>query len=144
MVSDPEFIDSNLQDSIADAVQKFANQKELERIKSLSRYNPKKVGLILYLFSQGVSQTQMVRKYHLSHRTIKHTVMEYADHLGKWRELGSKINGRLFLELSSIEEDMVEDLHERLSSCGLKPTFSDLLPGTIALEKALSASHPGT
>ena len=144
MVSDPEFIDSNLQDSIADAVQKFANQKELEGIKSLSRYNPKKVGLILYLFSQGVSQTQMVRKYHLSHRTIKHTVMEYADHLGKWRELGSKINGRLFLELSSIEEDMVEDLHERLSSGGLKPTFSDLLPGTIALEKALSASHPGT
>ena len=95
-------------------MQKFAREKQLEGVKSLSQYNPHKVGLILYLFSQGVSQTQMVRKYHLSHRTIKHTVMEYADHLGKWRELGSKINGRLFLELSSIEEDMVEDLHERL------------------------------
>ena len=144
MFSNTAFDDSNLRESIAEAVTAYAHQKTVEGVKSLSRNNPKKVGLILYLFSQDVSQTQMVRKYHLSHRTIKHTVMEYADHLGKWRELGSKINGRLFLELSSIEEDMVEDLHERLSSGGLKPTFSDLLPGTIALEKALSASHPGT
>ena len=140
MVSDPEFIDSNLQDSIADAVQKFANQKELEGIKSLSRFNPKKVGLILYLFSQGVSQTQMVRKYNLSHSTIKHTLIEYANHTSRWRKIGAKIARRLFLELSSIEEDMVKDLHQRLSSGELKPTFSELLPVSVAIEKAYHQS----
>ena len=136
MVYDTEFIDSNLQDSIADAVQKFANQKELEGIKSLSRYNPKKVGLILYLFSQGVSQTQMVRKYNLSHSTIKHTINEYANHTSRWRQLGAKINSRLFLELSSLEEDLVDSLRDQMEKREIKPTFRDLLPVTIALEKA--------
>ena len=58
MESDTEFIDSNLKESIAEEVQKFAHEKQLEGVKSLSRYNPRKVGLILYLFSQGVSQRQ--------------------------------------------------------------------------------------
>ncbi|MBH40089.1 MAG: hypothetical protein CL790_02525 [Chloroflexi bacterium] len=68
----------------------FAKQKQLEGVKSLSRHNPQKVELILYLFSQGVSQSQMVKKYHLSHGTIKRTLMEYADYTGKWVELGTK------------------------------------------------------
>ena len=136
MASDTEFIDSNLQESITEAVHEFAQQKELEGIKSLSRHNPKKAGKILYLFSQGVSQSTMSRHYGLHHDTIKHTLMEYANHTSRWRQLGAEINRRLFLELSSIEEDMVTDLQQRLSSGELKPTFSDLLPVTIALEKA--------
>ena len=68
----------------------FAKQKQLEGVKSLSRHNPQKVELILYLFSQGVSQSQMVKKYHLSHGTIKRTLMEYADYTGKWVEMGTK------------------------------------------------------
>ena len=127
-------------ESIAEAVTAYAHQKTVEGVKSLSRHNPKKVGLILYLFSQGVSQTQMVRKYHLSHRTIKHTLIEYANHTLRWRQLGAKITGRLFFELSSIEEDMVKDLHQRLSSGELKPTFSDLLPVSVAIEKAYHQS----
>ena len=114
----------------------FAKQKKLEGIKSLSRYNPKKVGLILYLWSQGVSQSTMVKKYHLSHGTIKHTLIEYANHTTRWRKLGAEINSRLFLELCSIEEEMVSNLQQRLSSGELAPTFSDLLPVSIALEKA--------
>ena len=94
----------------------YAKQKKLEGIKSLSRHNPQKVGLILYLFSQGVSQSQMVKKYHLSHSTIKHTLMEYADHAGEWAKLGAKISKMLFLELSSLEEDMIEQVREQLHS----------------------------
>ena len=75
MSTEPEFIDSELKESIAEAVHEFAKHKKLEGIKSLSRHNPQKVGLILYLFSQGVSQSQMVKKYHLSHQTIKHTII---------------------------------------------------------------------
>ena len=136
MIANPQFIDIELKKDIAIAVHEFAKQKKLEGIKSLSRYNPKKVGLILYLWSQGVSQSQMVKKYHLSHGTIKHTLIEYANYTGKWVELGSKLSKMLFLELSSLEEDMIEQVRERLHSGELKPTFSDLLPVSVALEKA--------
>ena len=136
MIANPQFIDIELKESIASAVDEFAKQKKLEGIKSLSRYNPKKVGLILYLFSQGVSQSQMVKKYHLSHGTIKHTLIEYADYTGKWVELGSKLSKMLFLELSSLEEDMIEQVRERLHSGELMPTFRDLLYVSIALDKA--------
>ena len=135
MLTEPKFIDSELKESIAEAVHEVAKHKKLEGIKSLSRYNPKKVGLILYLFSQGVSQSQMVKKYHLSHGTIKHTLIEYADYTGKWAELGSKLSKMLFLELSSLEEDMIEQVRERLHLGELKPTFRDLMYISIALDK---------
>lgn len=136
MIANPQFIDIELKKDIAEAVHEFAKKKQLERVKSLSRHNPQKVGLILYLFSQGVSQSQMVKKYHLSRGTIKTTLIEYADYTGKWVELGSKLSKMLFLELSSLEEDMIEQVRERLHSGELKPTFSDLLYISIALDKA--------
>ena len=136
MLTEPKFIDSELKESIAEAVHEFAKKKKLEGIKSLSRHNPKKVGLILYLFSQGVSQSQMVKKYHLSHGTIKHTLIEYADYTGKWVELGTKLSKMLFLELSSLLEDMIDQVRERLRSGELKPTFRDLMYISIALDKA--------
>ena len=140
MFPKPEFIDSELKESIAEAVHEYAKQKKLEGIKSLSRHNPQKVGLILYLFSQGVSQSQMVKKYHLSHGTIKSTLMEYADYTGKWAELGTKLSKMLFLDLHSLEMDMVEQIRERLSSGELVPTFKDLLYVSVALEKAWQQS----
>ena len=42
----------------------------------------------------------------------------------------------LFLELSSLEEDMIEQVRERLHSGELMPTFRDLLYISIALDKA--------
>jgi len=136
MLTEPKFIDIELKEDIAEAVHEFAKHKKLEGIKSLSRHNPKKVGLILYLFSQGVSQSQMVKKYHLSHGTIKHTLIEYADYTGKWVELGTKLSKMLFLELSSLLEDMIDQVRERLRSGELKPTFRDLMYISIALDKA--------
>ena len=62
-----------LKESIADAVQEYANNKRDEGVKSLSRMNPEKVGLILYLFCLGVSQSQMVKRHGICHKTIKHT-----------------------------------------------------------------------
>ena len=82
MLTEPKFIDIELKKDIAEAAHEFAKQKKLEGIKSLSRHNPQKLGLILCLFSQGVSQSQMVKKYHLSHGTIKSTLMKYADYTG--------------------------------------------------------------
>ena len=136
MLANPQFIDIELKEDIAEAVHEFAKKKQLEGVKSLSRHNPKKVGLILYLFSQGVSQSQMVKKYHLSHGTIKRTLMEYADYTGKWVEMGTKLSKMLFLDLHSLLEDMIEQVREQLNNGELKPVIRDLMHLSIALEKA--------
>ena len=50
-----------LKESIADAVKEYATQKQQERVKSLSRMNPEKVGLILYLFCLGIGIALVTR-----------------------------------------------------------------------------------
>ena len=62
--------------------------------------------------------------------------MEYADYTGKWAELGTKLSKMLFLELSSLEEDMIEQVRKQLNRGELKPTFRDLMYISIAVEKA--------
>jgi|TARA_S200002703_G_C3664396_1_gene203995 hypothetical protein len=107
----------------------------------LSKSNPEKVAEILYLHATGVTQTQMIRKYGLKRETIVNVLLDYADFTGKWKQLGSKVRGRAFLELSSLEEDLVNQLRERLEAGEIKPTFKDLLPLSIALEKAEKGSN---
>ena len=140
MKSDTELIDSSLKESIAEAVHAYAREKQLEGVKSLSRYNPQKVGLILYLFSQGVSQTQMVQKYHLSHRTIKHTIIEYADHVGKWAEVGSKLAKRMFLKLSCLHDDVLDNIQRQFDEGKYKPVIKDIMYLSIAIEKTWQQS----
>jgi hypothetical protein len=107
----------------------------------LSKSNPEKAAEILYLHAIGVTQTQMIRKYGLKRETIVNVLLDYADFTGKWKQLGSKVRGRAFLELSSLEEDLVNQLRERLEAGEIKPTFKDLLPLSIALEKAEKGSN---
>lgn len=107
----------------------------------LSKSNPEKTAEILYLHAIGVTQTQMIRKYGLKRETIVNVLLDYADFTGKWKQLGSKVRGRAFLELSSLEEDLVNQLRERLEAGEIKPTFKDLLPLSIALEKAEKGSN---
>ena len=130
-----------LKEGIADAVHFYASKKQQEGVKSLSRMNPEKVGLILYLFSLGVSQSQMVKKYGWCHKTIKHTLMEYADHLGKWTEVGARLSKQLFLNLHPLEEDIIEKLRERMESGKLKPNFRDVYYVSTAKDKSWQQAH---
>ena len=130
-----------LKESIADAVQDYASKKRDEGVKSLSRMNPQKVGLILYLFCLGVSQSQIVKKYGIDHKTVKHTLMEYADHLGKWAEVGARLSKQLFLNLHSLEEDIIEQVRERMKSGKLKATFRDVYFVSTAKEKSWQQAH---
>ena len=125
-----------LRESIADAVQEYASMKQQEGVKSLSRMKPDKVGLILYLFCLGVSQSQMVKKYGFCHKTIKHTLMEYAGHLGQWTEVGARLSKQLFLNLHSLQEDIIEDVRERMENGKLKPNFRDVFYVSTAKEKS--------
>ena len=131
----------DLKESIADAVQEYASKKREEGVKSLSRMNPEKVGLILYLFSLGVSQSQMVKRHKICHKTIKKTLMEYADHLGKWTEVGARLSKQLFLNLHSLEEDIIEKLRDRMDSGKLKPNFRDVYYVSTAKEKSWQQAH---
>ena len=130
-----------LKESIAEAVQEYANKKQQQRVKSLSRMNPEKVGLILYLFCLGVSQSQMVKRHGICHKTIKHTLQEYADHLGKWTAVGARLSKQLFLNLHSLEEDIIEKLRDRMDSGKLKPNFRDVYYVSTAKEKSWQQAH---
>ncbi len=132
---------TELKESIADAVSEYADKKRDEGVKSLSRMNPEKVGLILYLFCLGVSQSQMVKRHKICHKTIKHTLMEYADHLGKWTEVGARLSKQLFLNLHSLEEDIIEKLRDRMESGKLKATFRDVYYVSTAKEKSWQQAH---
>ena len=132
---------TGLKESIAEAVYDYANKKHQEGVKSLSRMNPEKVGKILYLFCLGVSQSQMVKRYGICHKTIKHTLTEYADHLGKWTEVGARLSKQLFLNLHSLEEDIIEKLRERMEGGKLKATFRDIYYVSTAKEKSWQQAH---
>jgi len=132
---------TELKESIADVVHEYANKKQQERTKSLSRMNPEKVGLILYLFCLGVSQSQMVKRHQICHKTIKKTLMEYADHLGKWAEVGARLSKQLFLNLHSLEEDIIEQVRERMENGKLKPNFRDVYYVSTAKEKSWQQAH---
>ena len=103
--------------------------------------NPEKVGLILYLFCLGVRQSQMVKRHGICHKTIKHTLMEYTDHLGKWTEVGARLIKQLFLNLHSLEEDIIEQVRERMDSGKLKATFRDVYFVSTAKEKSWQQAH---
>ena len=67
--------------------------------------------------------------------------MEYADHLGKWTEVGARLSKQLFLNLHSLEEDIIEKLRERMDSGKLKPNFRDVFYVSTAKEKSWQQAH---
>ena len=56
---------------------------------------------------------------------------DYADYLGKFRELGGKLSARSYINLESLEEDMVEALRLKMEA-GYVPDFKDLKEISIA------------
>ena len=126
-----EEIQQSLEEGIQDAILEIRDKKITEGCKSLSRINPNKVAKILHLASLGVSQSSMVRHHDLNRSTIISVLMDYADYIGKFRELGGKLSGRSYLNLESLEEDIVEALRRKMDE-GYVPEFKDLKEVSIA------------
>ena len=78
---------AELMKQISEAIQKVAREKEVLQVRSISRHNPEKVAEILYLSSVGNSQTRIVKKYGFDRSTVISILTDYADHIGKFREL---------------------------------------------------------
>ena len=128
---------TQLSRSIAAAIKQVAEEKELHKVKSLSRHDPEKVAKILYLHSKGVSQTQMVRKYNIHRNTIVQVLVDYADHLGNLRELAGKMAAMNYVNLTSLEEDLVSKVRDRMDDDpDMKVSFRDLKEISIAKANA--------
>tara|TARA_E500000318_G_scaffold98882_1_gene100527 strand:+ start:27 stop:593 length:567 start_codon:yes stop_codon:yes gene_type:complete len=128
---------AELSKEIAAAIQKVAEEKELHKVKSLSRHNPDKVAEILYLHSKGVSQTRMVRKYGIHRNTIIQVLVDYADHLGNLRDLAGRMAAMNYVNLTSLEEDLVSKVRDRMDDDPeMKVGFRDLKEISIAKANA--------
>lgn len=132
-----EEIESRLHAEIRDAVSDYAEQMQVRKVKSLARHNPEKVAKILYLFSTGVSQTAMVRKYGIHRSTVVHVLMEFSDHMRQFKELGGKLAARNYINLASLEEDLIEKVRSRLEEDPeMEVSFRDLKELSIAKANA--------
>jgi len=126
-----------LMQEIGEAINEVVKVKELQNIKSLSRYDPQKVSKILYLYSTGVSQTRLVRKYGISRDTLLNVLVDYADHLGKLKDLAGRISAKNYMNISSLEEDLVDKVRDRMDNDPeMEVTFRDLKELSIAKANA--------
>ncbi len=114
------------------AIKDVVRVKELQEIRSLSRHNPKKVAKILYLYATGSSQTRIVKKYGVNRETLLNILVDYADHLGKLRELAGKISAKNYMNISSLEEDLIEQVRGKMEAGELDVNFRDLKELSIA------------
>ena len=62
--------------------------------------------------------------------------MEYAGHLGQWTEAGARLSKQLYLNLHFLQEDIIEDVRERMENGKLKPNFRDVFYVSTAKEKS--------
>lgn len=117
--------------SISNAIAEIQSTKEANQIKSLSRHNPQKVAKILYLNALGCSQTNMIRRHGMSRNTVVQVLSDYADHTNTFRQLGGQLAARSYINLESLEEDMIDALRLKLEG-GYEPEFRDLKEISIA------------
>ena len=129
-VTQPSEIRKELSSKINDAIREYADK--CGGIKALECYNPLKVAEILMAHSQGKTQSHMVVHMGLHRPTISRVLAIYADHFGTWKELGGKLAAYNYLNLSSLEEDMIESVRGEMDSGALKPTFKDIKEISIA------------
>jgi hypothetical protein len=126
-----------LMQEIADSIREIASQKEALQIKSLSVYDPQKVAKLLYLYSTGSSQTRLVRKYGFERETVISVLADYADHMGKFKDLSGRIAAKAYLNLSSLEEDLIDKVRDRMENDPeMEVGFKDLKELSIAKANA--------
>lgn len=137
MPQKPTSDEIKLKSSIQEAIKEIAADKELLKVKSLSRHNPMKVAEILYLYSIGKSQTQIVKKYNIQRSTVIQVLVDYADHLGQLRDVAGKIAAKNYMQLSSLEEDLVDKVRDRLENDPeMEVSFRDIKELSIAKSNA--------
>ena len=133
----PDEMRLDLMSSISESIQAVSREKEVLKVNSLSRGNPGKVAEILYHYAMGETQTKMVKKYKFNRDTVISVLTDYADHIGKFREVTGRLAARNYLNLSSLEEDLIEKVRGRLEGDPeFEVSFRDLKELSIAKANA--------
>ena len=113
-----------LWDGVTEAVQEL--RASTSGVASLSHVNPERAANALFWWSRGWSQTKLRKRMGLDPDTLRHLLVDYADHLGKWKELGGKIAARSYVRMSGLEDELMDKLEEHLESGRYRPSFDDL------------------
>ena len=122
---------------IQQSIHEVANEKRGLKLKCLSVYDPAKVAKLLYLYSTGSSQTRLVRHYGFERDTVISVLADYADHMGTFKELSGRIAAKNYLNLSSLEEDLIEKVRDRMENDPeMEVGFKDLKELSIAKSNA--------
>ena len=147
-MNEAEEIKQELMEEISLAVQKVAAQKEMQKVGSLTRCRPEKAAKLIYLYSIGNSQTRLVKKYGFDRELVIGILVDFADYMGRFRELSGKMASRNYMSMSSLEEDLIEKVRDRMESGDIEPTFRDLkelsIAKTNAAREALTARGEAT
>lgn len=133
-MTDPDEIREELSTQISQAITDYA--ETCKGIRQLEVYDPRKAAEILMAHAQGKTQTYMVVHMGLNRDTIIRVLTTYADHMGEWKELGGKLAAYNYLNLSSLEEDMIGSVRDRMDDGSLKPDFRDIKEISIAKANA--------
>jgi hypothetical protein len=122
---------------IQQSIHEVSNERRGLKIKCLSVYDPEKTAKLLYLYSTGSSQTRLVRHYGFDRDTIISVLADYADHMGTFKELSGRIAAKNYLNLSSLEEDLIEKVRDRLENDPeMEVGFKDIKELSIAKSNA--------
>ena len=122
---------------IQQSIHEVANEKRGLKLKCLSVYDPAKVAKLLYLYSTGSSQTRLVRHYGFERDTVISVLADYADHMGMFKELSGRIAAKNYLNLSSLEEDLIDKVRDRLENDPeMEVGFKDIKELSIAKSNA--------
>ena len=122
---------------IQQSIHEVSNEKRGLKLKCLSVYDPEKTAKLLYLYSTGSSQTRLVRHYGFDRDTIISVLADYADHMGTFKELSGRIAAKNYLNLSSLEEDLIEKVRDRLENDPeMEVGFKDIKELSIAKSNA--------
>lgn len=122
---------------IQQSIHEVSNERRGLKIKCLSVYDPEKTAKLLYLYSTGSSQTRLVRHYGFDRDTIISVLADYADHMGTFKELSGRIAAKNYLNLSSLEEDLIEKVRDRLENDpDMEVGFKDIKELSIAKSNA--------
>ena len=101
-------------------------------LNTLTAVRPERAAMVLFRWSTGWTQTRLRREMKLDPASLRNLLIDYSDHLGKWKELGGKIAARSYVRISGLEDDLLEQLEDHLESGDYKPDFQDLKNLSIA------------
>jgi hypothetical protein len=123
-----------LREEIGDAIREVADLKEIARVKSLSRHNPERVAEILWHYSTGKSLRWIRDNVKVDPVVCRNVLRDYADHLGKFRELGGKMAADRVLELHDIQMEMLERYRGTMEEKGV--SAKDIKEVSVAMSLA--------